>query len=58
MRRILDDRGVQAACGAAVTLALLTVVSAERFPAAWIGLWVAWALVTTVATVHAARRAR
>lgn len=57
MRRIIRDRGVQAAAASVVTLGTLTIVFADRYPAAWAALWAVWAVVTTVATVHAVRRA-
>ena len=56
MGRIIRDRGVQAAAASAVALGALTVVFADRYPAAWVALWAVWAVVTTVATVRAARR--
>jgi len=57
MRRILAHRGVQAAAASAVALGLLTIVFADRYPAAWIAVWAVWAVVTAAAVTNAARRA-
>lgn len=57
MRKIIEHRGVQAAAATAVILGALTAVFADRYPAAWIALWVVWAITTTAAVTNATRRA-
>lgn len=57
MRRILAHRGVQAAATGAVTLAVLTIVFADRYVGAWVALWATWAALTIAAVINATRRA-
>ncbi|WP_187365384.1 hypothetical protein [Cellulosimicrobium cellulans] len=48
---------MQPSAAAAVTLAVLTIVFADRYPGAWIALWAVWAATTAAAVTNAARRA-